>query len=404
MGRERDDRRALRRQPASPVYTAEVVDDLADLDRVAAFFQAHPAHPASRFDLVCAGLPNSRNTTPFFVQVSRDGEPCLLMVGQLVRGWLRWRLGHRTARVWRARTIEVRRGGFLGDLSQPGLAFLRDYVNRLLQRGIADAIYVRDVAAGSALHELFGSCSHWLWRDRSATSSTNWQLQVPSSFAEWQAARPRRERKDTARYDKCLRQAFDDAVRVERVDGLADLDAAAEAVERIARTTYQRAMGTGFRDSAQLRARWRAAAAAGTLDLRLLWLGDQPVAFSSGFASGGTVWLEHLGYDPAFRRFRPGMYLLLRLIEALAARGDVHTLDFGIGDADYKRRLCDQRRETVSVYLFAPTLQGLWLNSLRALNTQLNRLGRACLGRLELLPWVKTHWRRTLESDPHTAP
>lgn len=405
MGRERlGGSPTQRREAAGPIYTAEVIDDPATLDHAAEFCRAHHPHPASHVDLLRAAFRHSRNASPFFVQVARDGEPRLLMVGQLVRGWIRWKVGAWAVRVSRANTIEVRRGGFVGDLSRPGLEFLREYLYGLLRHGTADAINLRDVEAGSGVHQAFSSSSPRNWRDRCVSSSTNWRLQVPSSFDEWQAAQPKRERKDTARYEKCIRTAFGDAVRVERVDRLADIDGAAEIVERIARTTYLRGMGTGFRDSARLRAVWRAGAAEGALDLRLLWFGDQPVAFSSGFVFGGTLWLEHLGYDPAFRRFRPGIFLVLRLIEAIAERGDVHTIDFGIGDADYKRRLCDERSETVSVHVFAPTLRGLWLNGLQATASRFGRVTRACLGRLGLLPWVKALWRRPPEpGDPHAA-
>ena len=90
------------------------------------------------------------------------------------------------------------------------------------------------------------------------------------------------------------------------------------------------------------------------------------------------------------------MFLLLRLIEDLAGRCGVHTIDFGIGDADYKRRLCDDSRETISVYLFAPTLRGLWLNTLRGTASGLGRASRATLERLGLLPWMKSRWRQAL--------
>jgi hypothetical protein len=353
-------------------------------------------------ELLRAGFLSGWKSTPFFVQVACEGEPCLLMVGQLVRGRLRWRLGYGMTLASPARTILVRRGGLLGDLARPGLEFLCEYLDDFLRRGGADAIHLRDMPSGSGVQDVFASHSHWLWRDRSPAPTTNWRLRVPPSFADWQSARPTREQEDTKRYDKRIRREVGNAVRVEIVRQMADVNRAAEVAEQIARKTYQRGIGTGFRDSAPVRARWRVGASEGALVVRLLWLGDQPVAFTCGFVFEGTLWLEHVGYDPAFRRFRPGMFLMLRLIEALAGRGDVHTIDFGIGDADYKRRLCDQSSEMVSVYVFAPTLRGLWLNSLRATASGLGRVSRACLGRLGLLPWAKSLWRRSLE-DPRAA-
>jgi Acetyltransferase (GNAT) domain len=397
MGREPDGVwQDPNRASTSPVYTAEVVDDRLALHRVEPFHRAHPGHPASHVDLLRAAFLSGQEATPFLVQVSCDGDPCLLMVGQLVQGRLRWRFGYQAAQAARFSSIEVRRGGWLGDLSRPALEFLCQYLHGLLRRGVADAIYLSDVPSASTVYQVFGSSSHWLWRDRSPVSSTNWRLRVPRSFSDWQRAQSRREHEDTKRYDTLIRKAFGTAVRVERIDQVADVDRAAGIVERIAGTTYQRGMDTGFRDSARLRARWSAGASGGALDVRLLWLGDQPVAFTSGFVYDGTLWLEHLGYDSAFRRFRPGMQLLLRLIEDLAGRGDVHTIDFGTGDADYKRRLCDDSSGTVSFYVFAPTLRGLWLNGLRGTATGLARVGRASLDRMGLLPWLKRRWRRAL--------
>lgn len=408
MGREQDGLWWNRhRGPTAPVYTAAVVDDPCALDRVEPFHRTHAGHPASRLELLRAVFRGGQQVMPFFVQVFRDGEPCLLMVGQRVQGRLRWRFGYHTAQAARVSTIEVQRGGWLGDLSRPAVEFLCRYLEELLRRGAADAIYLSDVPAGSTVHEVFGSSSRWLWRDHSPASSTNWRLRVPRSIADWQRARPRREHADTKRYDALIRRSFGEDVRVERLCGTADVDRAAELVERVAATTYQRGMNTGFRDSARSRARWSAGAAAGALDVRLLWLGEQPVAFTSGFVYDGTLWLEHLGYDPAFRRFRPGLQLLLRLIEELAGRGDVHTIDFGSGDADYKRRLCDDSSGTVSFYVFAPTLRGLWLNSLRGTATGLARIGRTSLERAGLLPWLKGRWRRALlrrESRPEEPP
>lgn len=397
-------RRAVESSPAvatadaaAPGFTAEVVDAVAAIDRFEDFHRLHHAHPESHFDLLRAALLHGRAATPFSVMVSHAGVPCLLLVGQRVRGRLPWRLGYRTIHASRASTIEVLQGGWLGDCSLPCLEFLCDWLYDHLRRGGADAIHLRHVPAGSAPHLVFAQRPTWPWRDRMPAKSRNWQLRLPASFADWQRAQPKREREDNKRYDKRIRKEFGADVRVEVFDRVADVDRAAVLVEGIAGKTYQRGIGAGFHDLPDVRARWRAAAARDALDVRVLWLGGQPVAFSTGFLLDGTLWLENLGFDPAHRRFRPGMFLLHRMMEDMVDRGAAHTIDFGIGDADYKRRLCDHSRDDVSVYLFAPTLRGLYLNTMRSAAGALGRLGQACLTRLGLLPWFKSRWRRALQ-------
>ena len=181
------------------------------------------------------------------------------------------------------------------------------------------------------------------------------------------------------------------------------MDRAVRLVEAIARKTYQRGLGAGFRDTPEARSRWRTAAGQGCLRAYVLWLGGEPAAFCTGFALDSTLWLEHLGFDPVFRRFRPGTHLILRVIADLAEQRQVRRIDFGIGDADYKRRLCHESRDDVSVFVFAPTCKGIWLNGLRSLADGMGRAGQWCLERLGLLSWFKRRWRRALqpkEADP----
>ena len=202
----------------APSFQDDIVDDLAAFDRFEDFYREHHAHPESHFDLLRAALRSGRLAEPFFVAVTRDGAPCLLLVAQLVRGRMPWRLGYRTIYASRARTIEVLQGGWLGDRSRPCLEFLCAQLYEFLRRGGADAIHLRHVPAGSDTHQVFARAPGWPWRDRLPQKSRNWQLGVPLSFHEWQRSQPKREREDTKRYDKRIRKEFGEQVRVELIE------------------------------------------------------------------------------------------------------------------------------------------------------------------------------------------
>ena len=74
----------------------------------------------------------------------------------------------------------------------------------------------------------------------------------------------------------------------------------------------------------------------------VLYLRDTPAAFWHGNAYRGVFGAGATAFDPAFGDDRPGTYLLMRLVEDLAADPSVHTLDFGFGDAEYKRHFGDE--------------------------------------------------------------
>jgi CelD/BcsL family acetyltransferase involved in cellulose biosynthesis len=71
------------------------------------------------------------------------------------------------------------------------------------------------------------------------------------------------------------------------------------------------------------------------------------------------------------------MYLIGRVIEELCEDPQISALDFGLGDADYKRRLgCEFRLES-DVILSAARLRPLWVTGV---NRTVTAVGRMLVG------------------------
>ena len=79
-----------------------------------------------------------------------------------------------------------------------------------------------------------------------------------------------------------------------------------------------------------------AAVQAGAVDVNLLFLNDQPIAYVYGYHFGGYIDLTRIGFDPHFAKFAPGNALWSRLIRDSFERGD-RVLDLGPTCLDYKR-------------------------------------------------------------------
>ncbi len=80
----------------------------------------------------------------------------------------------------------------------------------------------------------------------------------------------------------------------------------------------------------------QAAARAGTLDLNLLYVDDQPVAFAYNYHYNGRVEGLRMGFDPGFAAGSPGAVLLKLTFEDGFRRGD-RLFDLGVGYLDCKR-------------------------------------------------------------------
>ncbi len=389
--------------PGSGQLTVARATTLAEASAFAGFHRAHHRHPESHHDLWSAVLQaRTDGSHPYVLQVRRDGHACALLVGQVVPTRLPWRIGYKTVLVSNVRVLEVLHGGLLGEHSPEVCDRLFDAVHAELQQGRIHAAHLRRAPSGSPLHLAFQNRPSVICRDRMAPTALHWQLSLPDSFAAFRARQSKKTREDMARFDNRLRKQFGPGIAVERLRHAHQVPDCMRTIDGIAARTYQRGLGAGFQDDADTRARWCTAAAQGMLWAHVLRLDGEPAAFVSGYALGDTLHLEHLGFDPRFRRFQPGTWLLFRVIEEACADPALRRIDFGSGDADYKRRYCTDSDQEVSVFVFAPTAHGAWLSAVRSTTSWLTVGLSRVLARAGLLTWLKGRWRRRLAAADAT--
>jgi CelD/BcsL family acetyltransferase involved in cellulose biosynthesis len=101
----------------------------------------------------------------------------------------------------------------------------------------------------------------------------------------------------------------------------------------------------------------------GLLQSYLLMAGETPCAFVIGYRYAGVYHYAEVAFDEAFTRFSPGTVLLYLILEDLHACQGIETLNFGIGDATYKRRFGNVEREDVGCLLMRNQLSSRLLTS-----------------------------------------
>ena len=96
---------------------------------------------------------------------------------------------------------------------------------------------------------------------------------------------------------------------------------------------------------------FRGTAEQGYLRAFLLLGGERAVAFTLYYSGRRTLISGVLGYDREFARHSPGAILFLRTLERLYAADTPRVLDFGEGDADYKRHWANEEAAVSAVLL-----------------------------------------------------
>jgi CelD/BcsL family acetyltransferase involved in cellulose biosynthesis len=333
---------------------------------------------------------------PHVLVVGENGTPPTIVAGRIEDGRMAFKLGYATAFSARLRTLTVAYGGVLGQVDERRAALVVAGLSRSLAPGDADLVRLRMLEPGAALHTAAAAAVSPLRRERNGAPAVHWSANVDCSFDEFLAARKKKVRWQARKDLSALAETYGDGLEVRVFRSPAELDELLRDSARVHRTTYQSALGVGLSTDEPQRSLAELALERGWFRGYVLYLRGEPVAFWHGNAYRGVFGLGPTGFDPAYAADRPGGYLLMRLIEDLCADESVHTLDFGFGDAIYKRQLGDTLRLEEDVAAFAPTAKAVSLNLVRTALHGMTGAAKAALARSGGLTSLKRKWRSRL--------
>jgi hypothetical protein len=219
---------------------------------------------------------------------------------------------------------------------------------------------------------------------------------LPATFDEFLASR-RRKIRFGIRYDaKKLLEAHGDDLSVAVLSSPDDLDRLVADLEAVAATAYQRALGAGFADTEEQRAVARVGLERGWARAWVLYHRATPIAYWLCSLYRRTLLLRRTGFTPSYAPLRVGIYLLMRVIEDACADGEIDVVDFGQGDASYKRHFSNECYDEAALTIFAPTFRGRRTRIVRGTITGGVAVARRALDRAELTDRIRSTWRRRL--------
>jgi CelD/BcsL family acetyltransferase involved in cellulose biosynthesis len=305
--------------------------------------------------------------------------------------------GYRSIARPRVRALTVVPGGVAGVASQRVAQQLTDDLRAVLAEGEADVLVVPGVRTESALFTALESAP-FACRGHAVERTTHRRLSLPPTFDELLASRSRSTRESVKRYTKRLLREHEDDLVLEVFRTPAEAERLFRDLETVAATTYQRGLGVAFADNEEHRSLALLGLDRGWFRAYVLSLAGRPIAFWTGYAYNGVFSIGTPGYDPAFAEHRVGQYVQMRMLEDLCDDPEVDSVDYGFGDAEYKRRFSDESWEEADLVLFAPRLRPVLLNALRSGGTGAALLAKRVLGQ-ERAAEVKKRWRGRLERD-----
>ena len=386
--------------PAVGGYSATVARSVAEVEALRETWGGFRWHPNSDIDHYLAVLGSKKEVVrPHVITLWHQHTAVSMLVGRIEEAPFELKLGYRRLPGPRLRLLRLVYAGHLGHRTSRHCALLVSEVCRSLRSKEADVAAFHFVPVDSLLYQAARTLPPLLCRDPLVKPNSHWGITLAGGYGDYLETLSRATRKHLRNYRNRLEKDFPGRVAFKSFSQGQDLDGAIADIERIARQSYQRGLGVGFADTEEHRQRMAVALSRGWLRVYLLYLDDRPVAFDVGLAYGDTLYLQHGAYDQAYGRYHPGILLLAREIEELCADPGIQRLDFGFGDAEYKKIFGNQSWPEAIIHVFAFRPRALATSLARVLVRGLELAAETTLRRTGLWRWTRRFWNSSKSSS-----
>lgn len=353
-------------------------------------------------DRFLAFLGTEPGIQPYVLLITRQDQPVALVVGNIQRNRIRCKIGYKSFSLPSLRCLTIMHGGLIGQITSEVAGVLLDEVKRFLRSSAVDAVFVNCLNTESSVYKDLSAKVSGLCRSRFHRLGVHRTMTVPESLEAFYRSRSKKHRANLRRYVRKIQEQYAGRVVVTRCACEADVDAFIDRALQVSVKTYQHGLGAGMDGDGRTRTLLRDLAARGWLRGHVMSIDGEPCAFQYGVLYRGTFFLEKMGFDPKWKDLNVGTVLFLDALQDLCGNAGATTIDFGFGDADYKRSYGDMHWMDASFYIFALRAQPLLANLIYSTTRGVSAGLADTLEKIHVAAWMKRHWRDQLQKkDEH---
>lgn len=391
----------------SKQISIRLVNTQADAVLLRSFWEANADHPLALFDVYWELIRTRPEiTAPYILVAEVDGKPSAIALLRLERRQVRVRVGYWICCRQSCVSLTMGYGGLIGRWENDVARMVASRLNAALAEGVADMLYLDGIKVDGIMEGAADAVIPARQRIRGALGeggAPHYVVDLPASGDEFLAALPKRQRETIRSKTRRLHKDFQGQVEFRCSLGAEGVETIAHRLEKVAAKTYHRQLGAGFQADAETISRMRVAADEGRFRCYSIEAGGETRCFYYGIMIGSSFYPSYTGYDPDFAEYDLGTLLLNFMVQQLCAE-QAKVLDFGGGDAFYKRRYATRSWQEGVYYAFAPGLRGAWLKGLVLVNLTISTLQRRLARDSTLAQRMKTWWRQRLAGRAKTDP
>lgn len=377
------------------IYVAKTVEDVLQLKDEWKKLQKHPNSDFYQYLWSITEL-NSQAWPYVLYSIDKGGHVESILIGRRESERLDIRLGYFSLYRPKINKLTFIYEGLLGKESKE---LSERYVHKIcegLKNKVADIAWFNHLKKDSSLLNYEIKLPNRFTREIDLPLTKHWAMTLPLTTNDFWKRMSAKHRYWLKRLPKYLEKCHPGKVSYEAYRHISQIDELCNAAEFVSRKTYQRALGVGYRNSKPIRSRMRRYAERGHLRAYVCFVEREPIAFWIGFIYEKIFHLAYTGYDPKWRKYEVGTILFIRMIEDLIQhdRAVVEQIDFGLGDAEYKKRFGDTSWEETSLFIYSSTWKSKKIKFLRDTSNKARRCFEMLLKKCDLEQKIKTLWRR----------
>lgn len=339
---------------------------------------------------------------PYVALLQIDGKAHAMIVGRSQLRSGNFRIGYLRVPSPVLKSLDIVYGGVLSDSSEIAISQVTKHLRSLLVEKQFDQITINHLPINDPLTNALGSDE--VIKSAIACSSCNlhWQFELtPGSYDQTIARFSRKHRYNMRRTDRLLVEHFSGNVKLRKFDQPVQCDELIKGAAEIVSQTYQAGLG-GFSDTPLHRELIHLEAESGRLRSYWLECDGKPIAFQLGAVYANTYNLLSTAFLPQYKQLSPGQVLLVRVIRDLC-EANIDSIDYGFGDAPYKRMYGSNNFEESTVYLYAKTPKAFVSRSIYRGITKISNYGSYISESVGLKKLIKKNWRSRLSNAAKTS-
>jgi hypothetical protein len=380
-------------------YAIIVFRNIEKLKDIKDFWKGLTYYPYTDFDYFMQIIASNKEfVSPYIILVTFNDDPITLLIGRIKKTDIKIKIGYKNIHKVKTKILEVLYCGILGTQNLDVCNLLIDTIKKSLKAHEADLAYFKYLDVNSYIFNTAKRSAKGIIRDYFSLHNSHWILHLPESYDKFLEERSKSTKEFIRRYTSRLERRMGKRMSVIRYDKTGDLEKIMSEVEQIASKTYQRGLGIGFIDDEYTRNQFSFTLQNNWSVTWILYIDKKPCAFWTGLIYKDMFLSVATGYLTEYKSERLGTYLIVEMIKEFCSDNNLKILDFGFGDADYKKNYSTKNNIESSVYLYAPTLKSYYFNLTNTFSRLLIRGTKLLLRKFKFVRSVKNIWRKKLSN------